>query len=313
MADARRIGVSVDQLAFDSIAELFARHDDGRFYELERYFIRVGPLARLSDDQLIAFLRRLIFSAVNNHRYHTFREFEPGLGRISRNIRLALKADASLMLMKRHDMQRVTLRGGSGERGSLPNLPPEFLRADFFAGGFHKSTLRGMLDAIADILTEQTAYADSLPLVQVTELVHTAYAAQRPTEYDPPEDPSVSDEELRLLIDRVVKSLRADTLPGYVRKGKILPNEVPPYCAAITEILELTFMSDDGDELTYFSTFRQHMPGLDGTTYRERHRAILEYLARTAKAAMRGLLTAEFEFLRGGRPASKVYWNVSDE
>ncbi len=306
VSDPQRIGASVDQLAFDSIAELFARHDDGRFHVLERYFVRLGPLAHLSDDQLIAFLRRLIFSAVNNHRYRTFREFEPWLGRISRNIKLTLKDHKSLMLAKRHGFPSVALRNGPKEREGLPELPSEFLQAEFFAAGVHESTLRRMLDAVAEILRAQHAYAVSLPLVQVTELVHTAYLAQRPVESDMVEDSSIADGELRLLISRVVNTLKVGKIAGYVRKGKIPQSDVGAYCATLTEILELTFLSNNGDGQTYYSVFRNHMPGVGSRTYRGTHRPILEYLAKTAKSAMRSKLLVEFRFPQGGRLAPKV-------
>lgn len=303
--EARSVGISLDQLAFDAIADLFARDPEGSFHQLRRYFERLGSFGDLSEDQVVSALRRLIFSVVKNHRYRTFQQTSPSLARISRNVKLALKKHPLLRLTRQHGMPAVSLRVQPKRREGLPELPIEFLIAEFFAGGHRETNLRRILDTLAGVFQEQELYAGSVHLVQACELVQTALGLTEHADAPPVSDEPIAEWELRSLIDHVVRTLDAGPIAGYVRKGKLTSNTAQSYGSALAEILELTFCSNDGEEHSYYAVMRKHMSGLGRKAYVEDHRPLFEYLAKTAKAAMREKLRAEFGFPRKGRLATR--------
>jgi hypothetical protein len=303
--EAQAVGISLDQLAFDAIADLFARDAEGSFHQLRQYFARLGSFSDLSEDQVVSALRRLIFSVVKNHRYRTFQQTSPSLARISRNLKLALKKHPLLRLTRQHGMPAVSLRAQPKGREGLPELPQEFLIAEFFAGRHCETSLRKILDTLAGILQEQELYAGSVLLAQVCELVQTALGRTKHAEAPPACDEPIAEWEIRSLINHVVHTLDAGPIAGYVRKGKLASNTAQSYGSALAEILELTFCSNDGDESSYYTVIQKHVRGLGRKAYIDNHRPMFEYLAKTAKAAMREKLRAEFGFPRKGHPATR--------
>lgn len=307
------LGISVDQLAFDAIAELFGRDQNGRYAQLERYFAACGPLQNLSDDELVACLRRLIFSAVKNHRYRVFQECDPARGRIARNIKLMLKNHPRLELTERHGLPAVALRSCPKSREGRAELPQELLLPDVFAAGAHGGNLRTMLDTLADILHDQHAYAGMLPLAQVCELVQTVHATFRKNEPDAAAGESIADWELRSLIAGVVRTIAADQLSTYRRKGKISEREARSYRKSVSDILERTFCASEEDEEPYYAVFARHMAGVTNELYRRKHRPVLEYLVKKAKSAMRAKLKKEWGIPQGRRYATRRGGGSTDE
>ena len=50
----KRFGVNIDDLAFDVIADIFARDNNGNFVVIHKYFRQLGDISVLSDDELFA-------------------------------------------------------------------------------------------------------------------------------------------------------------------------------------------------------------------------------------------------------------------
>ncbi len=77
-------------LAYDCIADLFRRDDHGSLVRLKAFFR--GAVQRMASDRdLLAQMKRLVYSRVNQSIFTMYFEADPSLGKILRNIRLALQ------------------------------------------------------------------------------------------------------------------------------------------------------------------------------------------------------------------------------
>ena len=74
-------GMTSSDLAFDCIAELYRRDEQGHLIELKTYF--EGFHMDLADNEgVFAYVRRLVFSKVNNHLFALMGEAIPRLRRL---------------------------------------------------------------------------------------------------------------------------------------------------------------------------------------------------------------------------------------
>ena len=83
------LGLNDSDLAYDCIADLFQRDEKGTVLHLKTYF-ESFLVESESDELLLAHLRRLIFARVNQGLFRLYNEADPALGKILRNIKLAI-------------------------------------------------------------------------------------------------------------------------------------------------------------------------------------------------------------------------------
>ena len=86
----RMHGLSLADLAYDCISDLFARDGDGRYKALESYFSAYGA-ADLSDEEIYFHLQRLSFTKVRNGLFRAYSEMDPQLARILHNVKVAAR------------------------------------------------------------------------------------------------------------------------------------------------------------------------------------------------------------------------------
>ena len=85
------LGLHGDDLAYDCIADLFQRDERGRLLQLQAYFLGVD-LDQLSDAEVLIFLRKLVYSRVNQSLFRMYQEADPAFHKILRNIKLAVQS-----------------------------------------------------------------------------------------------------------------------------------------------------------------------------------------------------------------------------
>lgn len=84
-------GLNRSDLAYDCIAEISRQDAAGAFVQLNAYFDGLS-LGSLSDEEILAHLRRLVVSKVNQGIFRLYNEADPPLGKILRNIKLAVNS-----------------------------------------------------------------------------------------------------------------------------------------------------------------------------------------------------------------------------
>jgi hypothetical protein len=91
------IGLSENDITHDCIAELFTRSSTNeliefcRYFEYQRIIVDAQP-----EDLLLIHLRRLVSSIVNDNLFRLYREADAPLGKILRNIKMAVIGSSEL-------------------------------------------------------------------------------------------------------------------------------------------------------------------------------------------------------------------------
>src|SRR5271169_1856494 len=81
--------LTTSDLAYDCIADLFQEDGDGKYRQLQAYFAGLS-ISTSHDEEILAHLRRLVFSKVNQSIFRLYSEADPSLSKILRNIKLAI-------------------------------------------------------------------------------------------------------------------------------------------------------------------------------------------------------------------------------
>ena len=290
-----RFGLTKSDVAFDAIAELFQRGPAGGYVVLLEYFRVIGPAASLTEDELLTALRRLVFSAVNQRIFRMYRESDPSLAKLIRNIKLTLKDHRSVRLKEHSGGAVIVPSGGRVPRNAhLPEIPPEFLRMEVLDRVKADSTLRRMLGAVGEALREQTGYRRMVTLIGAALMIRSVYAdgaSAAPAEELPP---AVSNEEILGMISAVLKNVEKTCLVKYVGRSKLTRREADAVLAAVGDILAAEFTHGAVPPRTsYFEMLKKRLPRLERGEYGDKFRTVTEYLSRIARNGVKTLLKRE--------------------
>jgi hypothetical protein len=289
-------GLTPDDLAIDCIGPLFERDARGHFVQLQSYYASVS-WESLSDVELLAATRRIVFSKVHQQLTRLYKDHDPSLEKVLRNLRNAIKNGTTLQEERRGAELWVRSVSELPDQRLLPEMPWSFLEGEL-TGCLHEGTsLRDIVSQVARVFENQGTYRRSVPLTSLAMLLRTAYSRMNPhtDSTDPGEAGRMRKEEVDALIASALTAVEEKKRRTYVGKGKIEPAIFEAYVGAVRNILQAEFLENDGNEESYHTHLRTQLPGLTAEEYRTEHRCHLEYLAKLVREEF--LIAAKREFL----------------
>ncbi len=284
-------GLSISDMAMDCIAELFEQDRNGSLVQLCAYFDGIS-LESCSDEETLVHLRRLVFSKTHNGLFRFYNEADPTLGRVLRNIKLAVQ---SLKNFQEHDV--------CGEPSMVPSacdplrhLPPadrKTLERGLAVAVNGHQTVPSMLARLSCYLRGQRLHSRIVPLIDVAVVFRALYAR---AQLLPAMAESGVEQTLQFDIEKIVQQVhrqsRSAAEKAYVDKGKVSSELLDAYFRVIDAGLRANFIDFDGADFSLFAELSGEIPGLTKEAYRKKHRARLEYLSREANKRVRDLLRA---------------------
>jgi hypothetical protein len=268
-------------LAYDCIGELFQRAEDGSLLQIKAYFEGVD-LLEASDQELLAHLRRIVFTKVNHGIARHYGDIDPYLSKILRNIRLSVQALNNFEQVERF-----------GEPYLAPALCPKLEELPAFEHYEIEERLRSSANAaehipsilgkLSNILRQQEEHRRLLPLMTVALVIKSIYVGPyrnipNSTEaYDP-----FTVEETSLVVQAACKELLQRTSSKYVERAKVEPEVFEMYFKVIEGNVVERLIGRNGEARSLFSGLQSLIPSMSESEYRRKHRAKIEYLARLA-------------------------------
>ena len=164
-------------------------------------------------------------------------------------------------------------------------MSQEYLEAMLAAYVRDGISMRGVVDAIADILAGQDHYRKEIPLVGMALAIRTVYARSTLPllEAQPGADTHLLAGEIATTVRLSASRVRARMEGSYVAKGKTDIATYSTYYEVITDLLLDRYAGSNGDGVSLFTRLAERTPGLTIEEYRQHHRAILEYLFRLSE------------------------------
>lgn len=292
----RRFGIALKDLTRDCTAELYQRDDAGHFVRIRAYF-RDVDLSKVSDDELTVMFRRLICSNVRENLFRLYGEFDPGLSRIIRGLKLAIKSHDELYLEQRRSEQWIRRCIGNSSPEAENGLSEDILESRVLSILHGKADLRQVVDALASFMQDHSLQSLPRPLNGLAQDVREAMFREWSAEECGMDERVLRLDDLARLITRAVNLERPCFYASYVEAGKIPLETFELYCSAVQEILQGQYVHGSYRKISFYKALRTYMPDLTEISYRRDHRNVLEYLVkRTRKKFFR--LWYDEEFVR---------------
>jgi hypothetical protein len=287
-------GLSLDDLASDCIADLFQRDARGVFVKLVSYFAAPAWESQ-SEDELLGATRRLVFSQINQALYRIYRETDPSLGKLLRNLKNAIKSSSLVALVQRQGETWICLTPENGAAASLPAMSPEFLEAHLTASLRGEADLKQVLALLVEILNGQHDYRKSYPLTGLALIIRAAFThLNAALEQESNGHDKFAAAEIEKMITASVQTVKANMHPAYVEKRKIHTDAYNLHFLAIHDMLAAEYVQNDGCSRSYFDYLRQHFELLTREEYQKLFRCHFEYLAKLTRQELLRQLKKEW-------------------
>lgn len=276
------VGLCETDIVQDCLADLFRRDDSPIFPEINRFFDgELRNLATATDERILLRLRQLVLGKCHNSLIRIHSEADPVLGKIIRNVTLAIDRAGLFERSIRFGEACIMTR----DARVLPHLPPipnEYLRQRFLPVAHMNDTIPEMMKKLYAVLAEQEEYQRIVPLVGVALMFKEVYVCG--AEHAVPTSARTSEpDDVSETIGRVVEQVERQMQRTYVGTGKRSARVFHSYMLALREVLTDTFVHGDPDGLSYFEYLERQVQGLTKSEYMRGHRSVFEYLAKTAK------------------------------
>jgi hypothetical protein len=282
--DPTLLGLRRDDLAIDSIAEIFQRDENGSYIQLEAYFGGMDVDA-MDDAEALSHLRRLVFAKVNQAIFRFHHDTDPALGRILRNMRLAVGSLGHFTEIERF-----------GETFLIPvhcdpliHLPEfEYDRLESLLrrhlSGTRIRTVPQLLNGLAVVLRSQNEHARGVHFVRTGLMFRSIVAAREPPAHEAPAvEVTLALSDAERVIAQSCAAVRAVLHERYVACGKLTAHMSEHYLDVVQRYLLDAVAGRDGHESSLFHRLHAEVPDLTRESYRDEHKSVIEYVLRLVK------------------------------
>jgi hypothetical protein len=283
--------VRLESVALDCIAEVFERDADGRFVEIEDFFSADRDLGSLKPDDALYHFRTFLFRKLSDGIYRMYRENDPVLSKILRNLKLAVGRSKDVYLVERFGELFVIFGTECESGGEQTEYPFDELERDFASVAGSAKAAGEHLQRFVWLFSRHPEYRSFFALTDLAVIMKRTLVKS----HDDPADSIVSGDEapsvdLKAMVHESYGLLLKNLWNRYVSSGKLDETTFNAYGFALKDLLEDTFILSNGSECEYFDYLQRHSPELTRADYLHHHRTKFEYMAKLAKKAVRDRL-----------------------
>jgi hypothetical protein len=273
------LGMSMEDLAFDLVAELVSEIDGPQLRRL-RIAVR-DVLDRDAGSDIDAAFKAVCYRTVQVNLARLFIEIHPVRARLLRSLRRFEKAQDGIVRIE-------SLTGfwyacaDRNPRLERPSAPADLLWSFARSVGAHKhpvhTVLRQLLEGLTTFPELRQAVSEEDVLDVTLRIVQTDQVAATPADIDPSEQADGDTDMLTDALLLLVEEAREWVFSSYVQKEKLREDEAEAMLAAIRNYV--TDLSE-GNDHGHFYYLQQRMPTLPQETYRCEYRNTYEYIVRS--------------------------------
>ena len=283
------MGLREPDVVYDCVADLFQRNEDGNFPQIQVFFRReVEDIHVASEEELLVTLRRIVIGKVNNNIIRLYSEADPALGKILRNLRLALDRTRLFDQVTRFN-EHYLIPHETDPLFERPPMSEDHLRHEFSRTDHVDETIPEMLQKLQHTLAAQTEFQRAVPLVTAARMFKEAYVLgwDSPSKAPAEAQEILESQDIRRVVQDTVEGLHRRLYARYVEKGKCTAVQFDEYMNTVKDILLAGTDGETSDHLSYYQHLNKYAPELSETMYRKERRTMLEYFVKLAKERIR--------------------------
>lgn len=286
-------GLTLTDLAYDCIAEMFARSADGSFSQIMNFVNSLrNPLCELPAIEVFIAFRSFVIRVADAQIARLYAQADPVGSRIHRNIRENLKKSDALKLDR--DFRGMVVRPSCED--SLDQKQPfpfDRLERTLLERIDHEPAIPHVLQCLRDILCSQTEFRRSIPLFDLVHILKKSIGDSYEwtiDEHEHTDNEGLSHEEIDRIRSAVEVALKEKILLTYLARGKIDRRQAEAMAGAFHDLLWDWCFGDDLKSL--YDYLRLYSP-MNENEYENTLRTKMEYLLKLARDEFAARLVKE--------------------
>lgn len=285
-------GFNVQDLAFDCIAEVFARDEDGKFYQFENFTNSLFTnFEETSEQELFLAFKSFVLRIVKTQLSKIYTQSDPVGAKIHRNIRDCIRKSHCLKLVE--DFRGYVLQPTNHEPlDHLEAFPQDKLERELLARTSFSSNIPDLLEEISVILIEQEEYRRAIRLIDVVQIFKKFYVqfSDMPTMVENPlEFKELSQFDIDVIKRDVRRAVQEKIISTSFLPGKVSKKEAEDISAVLFEIID-DWCRGEGTKTSLYQYLWRYIP-ISESDYVTIWRTKLEYLIRIAREKFAACIT----------------------
>lgn len=281
-------GLSEEDLAEDSILQIFARNKEGEYTILLNFAESLdSSFEETGTDEIFKAYQAFVHTIALRQLIKTYSEIDSTGARLYRNIRDSIQKIDGVSMIR--DYRGVVLKPtNNSSKEHLPAIPFRELEQRFTGNVTKPYTTPELLKTLMTLVQKENGYRKSIPLFQVVKLFkrHYSHIANGQIETSKKIDmTSLSNFDHSMMKDEVYKTIRQKILTTYVVSDKINFDEANLLYQTVVDIVNAWFDNHKDDQTIYYYANRNF--GMDKDQYERKWRTKIEYLVRIARDQLR--------------------------
>ncbi|MFO7889574.1 MAG: hypothetical protein R6V04_04470 [bacterium] len=286
----------LEDLAADSVADLFRRSSTGHYIRLQQYFTPRLNNCQTNEDCFLL-LRKLVMSRTDQALFRIFRNRDPEGAKLIRSIKLAVDKNPDMEL-KETVRGTVLIYCSLNTSPEADRLPDYFEQAGLFAEIKNlfkpKDTVPELLQKIGGILG---GFSYSWSGIALRDVVHLIRTFRQPFKHNrssityPEAELLLQKKDLQENIKSILSELYLKIEQDYVRKQKITAKNATAIKNALHLIAE--DMLDGGVDRSNFEYIQHVLPDISKHQYHSELRTRFEYVVKLLKKNLKSLLFSD--------------------
>ena len=295
--------VELENLAVDSIGELFERNSEREYIQLRKYFIPYLQSVSSNDEWLIL-LRRLITSKTEQALFRIFRERDPQTARVIKDIKVTIRRLDQYSLLQDSGKKLIVNKNYERSQSSI-EVVNDVLEYQILIRDIHSvlrpgDTIPVILKKIFIILDDNQGYPNAIEIGDVAYIIRTyrKSIASQMTIHQLNGKGHIFErlvhQDLVQMILTIKKNLFAILDKAYLNTGKLDKTIVDGFKVALADMIEDMTKGNKLD--THYNYIHAALPNIEFEEYDLKLRKKFEYILRQ----LRMLITEKVKKNSGG-------------
>ena len=277
-----RLGLSLNDLAWEGISELFKQDEMGYFAGFQCIDLSNNDKHNTNQNKIFIKLKLLVAGAVNDILFRLHRESDTDLGRLIRNIKLSVSSIHELEIIKKNGESVITSLPILHYTNNKLPLTEDVFYSELLTRIKGRTSLKSILKEAATVLNTQRQYQNYMPLTATALVIRRIYAEEKMLDEIPDfELPSPSDREN--LIQQAIDNIKMLYGKKYISNNKIDDETLTKYFVAIKQILIESYVRFGEKNHSYYEIVCDFFPNLCREDYLGIHRTKFEYLVKLVR------------------------------
>lgn len=281
-------GMTEDDLAEDSILQIFARNKQGEFYILKNFTESLDSVFKeTSEDEVFTAYQAFVQTVAIRQLIKTYSDVDSAGAKIYRNIRDSIQKLDEISVI-RDFRGLVVIPSNDSSEEHLPALPFKELEQQFIKKVIKPYTTPDLLLTLMSLVQKQNGFRNSIQLFQVVKLFkrHYSHITNNDIETNKKIDlTTLSSFDHSIMKGEVFTTLRQKILTTYVVSGKISFNEANLLYQTVVDIVNEWFDMQRESHTTYH--YAKENFKIDRDQYEKSWRTKIEYLVRIAREQLK--------------------------